>query len=336
MGAWRGCAPEGGSPTPSAHGGEEAGTVPVSGNPVIEVRGLTKRYGAVTAVSGLSFDVMPGKVTGFLGPNGAGKTTTMRLILGLGYPDAGTATIGGKPYASLAYPMREVGALLDARAVHGGRSAYNHLLCLAQTNNLPRRRVGEVLELVGLTDVARRRTQGFSLGMSQRLGIAAALLGDPPVLLFDEPFNGMDPEGIVWMRGFLRSLARQGRAILVSSHLMSELEDTADHLVVVGRGTVIADASVAELIAAASADRVTVRTPARADAMTVLARAGAEVTATAPDVLTVSGLPPERMVSLLTEKAIPFTELSAHRATLEEAYMELTRDAVEFRAEAAR
>ena len=192
---------------------------------MIEVRGLTKRYGEKTAVSNLSFDVVPGKVTGFLGPNGAGKTTTMRLMLGLDYPDSGGVTIDGKAYASLANPMREVGALLDAKAVHGGRSAYNHLLCLAQTNNLPKRRVNEVLELVGLTEVARKRTKGFSLGMGQRLGIAATLLGDPKILMFDEPVNGLDPEGILWIRNFMKTLAAEGRTIFVSSHLMSEMED---------------------------------------------------------------------------------------------------------------
>jgi ABC-2 type transport system ATP-binding protein len=298
----------------------------------IEVAGLRKRYGPVLALDGMTFTVAPGQVTGFVGPNGAGKSTTMRVILGLDAAEDGTALIGGRPYASLRHPLSHVGSLLDAAALQPSRSARNHLLWLAHSQGFGASRVDEVIEQSGLGPAARRKAGGFSLGMRQRLGIAAALLGDPPVLLFDEPFNGMDPEGIVWMRGFLRSLAGQGRAILVSSHLMSELEDTADHLVVAGRGMVIADASVAELIAAASADRVTVRTTARADAMTVLARAGAEVTATAPDVLTVSGLPSERVASLLSHHAVPFAELSAHRATLEEAYMELTRDAVEFRA----
>jgi ABC-2 type transport system ATP-binding protein len=301
----------------------------------IEVTGLRKRYGSVPALDGMTFMVDPGQVTGFVGPNGAGKSTTMRVILGLDAAEAGTALVGGQPYASLRHPLSHVGSLLDAAALQPSRSARNHLLWLAHSQGFGASRVDAVIELAGLGPAARRKAGGYSLGMRQRLGIAAALLGDPPVLLFDEPFNGMDPEGIVWMRGFLRSLAGQGRAILVSSHLMSELEDTADHLIVVGRGMVIADASVAELIAAASADRVTVRTPARADAMTVLARAGAEVTATAPDVVTVSGLPPERVVSVLSESAVPFAELSAHRASLEEAYMELTRDAVEFRAGAA-
>ena len=301
----------------------------------IEVTGLRKRYGSVLALDGMTFMVTPGQVTGFVGPNGAGKSTTMRVILGLDMAEDGTALIGGRPYASLRHPLSHVGSLLDAGALQPSRSARNHLLWLAHSQGYGTRRVDAVIEQAGLGPAARRKAGGYSLGMRQRLGIAAALLGDPPVLMFDEPFNGMDPEGIVWMRGFLRSLSREGRAILVSSHLMSELEDTADHLVVVGRGTVIADASVAELIAAASADRVTVRTPARADAMTVLARAGAEVTATASDVVTVSGFSSERVVSLLSQNSVPFSELSAHRASLEEAYMELTRDAVEFRAGAA-
>ncbi|MGH3150672.1 MAG: ATP-binding cassette domain-containing protein, partial [Streptosporangiaceae bacterium] len=224
---------------------------------------------------------------------------------------------------------------LDAAALQPSRSARNHLLWLAHSQGLSGQRVDEVLTLTGLTGVRQRKAGGYSLGMRQRLGIAAALLGDPPMLMMDEPFNGMDPEGIVWMRGFLRSLAAEGRSVLVSSHLMSELQDTADHLVVVDRGLVIADASVAELIAAASADRVTVRTAARDEAMTVLARAGAEAAATAADLVTVSGLPSERVVALLAGNAIPFAEVSAHRASLEEAYMELTRDSVEFRAEAA-
>jgi ABC-2 type transport system ATP-binding protein len=289
----------------------------------------------VLALDGMTFTVAPGQVTGFVGPNGAGKSTTMRVILGLDSAQDGTALIGGRPYASLRHPLSHVGSLLDAAALQPSRSARNHLLWLAHSQGFGARRVDEVIEQAGLGPAARRKAGGYSLGMRQRLGIAAALLGDPPVLLFDEPFNGMDPEGIVWMRGFLRSLAHEGRAILVSSHLMSELEDTADHLVVVGRGMVIADASVAELIAAASADRVTVRTPARDDAMTVLARAGAEVTATAPDVVTVSGISSERVVGLLSQNSVPFSELSAHRASLEEAYMELTRDAVEYRAGAA-
>jgi ABC-2 type transport system ATP-binding protein len=300
---------------------------------MIEVTDLRKRYGATQPLAGMTFRVRPGQVTGFVGPNGAGKSTTMRIILGLDAADAGTATVGGRPYASLRHPLNQVGSLLDAGALQPSRSARNHLLWLAHSQGLGASRADEVIEQAGLGSAARRKAGGFSLGMRQRLGIAAALLGDPPVLMFDEPFNGMDPEGIVWMRGFLRSLAAQGRAVLVSSHLMSELQDAADHLVVVGRGRVIADASVAELIAAASADRVTVRTAARDEAMAVLARAGAEPAATARDVITVAGMTPERVVKLLSDNSVPFAELSAHRASLEEAYMELTRDAVEFRAE---
>jgi ABC-2 type transport system ATP-binding protein len=301
----------------------------------IEVTGLRKRFGSVLALDGMTFMVVPGQVTGFVGPNGAGKSTTMRVIVGLDAADAGAALIGGQPYASLRHPLSCLGSLLDAAALQPSRSGRNHLLWLAHSQGLGAKRVDQVLDLVGLGGAARRKAGGYSLGMRQRLGIAAALLGDPSALIFDEPFNGMDPEGIVWMRGFLRSLAAQGRAVLVSSHLMSELEDTADHLGVVSRGLVIADASVAELIAGASADRVTVRTAARDQAMTVLARAGAEVAATGPDLVTVSGLPSERIVVLLNQNAIAFAEVSAHRASLEEAYMELTRDSVEFRAEAA-
>jgi ABC-2 type transport system ATP-binding protein len=296
----------------------------------IEARGLTKRFGRTVAVDGLSFTVSPGQVTGFVGPNGAGKSTTMRMILGLDAPDNGTALVGGRPYRSLRTPLREVGALLDAGAVHPGRRARNHLLWMAHSNGLPVRRVDEVLEQVGLTSVARRRAGGFSLGMRQRLGIAAALLGDPPVLLFDEPVNGLDPEGIRWIRGLLRSLAGEGRAVFVSSHLMSELEDTADHLVVIGRGRLITDASVEKLIAAASGQRVDVRTSRRSEAMTVLANAGATVAAVDQELLTVDGLTGERVAVLLTERGLPFSEIRQHRASLEEAYMELTRDAVEF------
>jgi ABC-2 type transport system ATP-binding protein len=301
----------------------------------IEVTGLRKRFGSTLALDGMTFNVVPGQVTGFVGPNGAGKSTTMRVILGLDEADAGAALIDGRPYASLSRPLTHVGSLLDAAALQPSRSARHHLLWLAHSQGLRAKRVDEVIEQSGLGAAADRRAGGYSLGMRQRLGIAAALLGDPPVLLFDEPFNGMDPEGIAWMRGFLKVLAVQGRAVLVSSHLMSELEDTADHLIVVGRGRVIADASVAALIAAASADRVTVRTSALAEAMTALARAGAEVASTGPDALAVSGLSPERIVAIMSDGAIPFTELSAHRASLEEAYMELTRDAVEFRAGSA-
>jgi ABC-2 type transport system ATP-binding protein len=298
----------------------------------IEVRGLRKRFGPVLALDGMSFTVQPGQVTGFVGPNGAGKSTTMRVILGLDAPDAGTALIGGQPYRSLPRPLSHVGALLDAAGLQPSRSARNHLLWLAHSQGLTASRVDEVVTQSGLRAVIRRKAGGYSLGMRQRLGIAAVLLGDPPVVMLDEPFNGMDPEGIVWMRGFLRSLAGEGRAVLVSSHLMGELQDTADHLIVVGRGRVIADASVTELIAAASADRVSVRTTALTQAMAALSSAGAEVTVTGPGTLIISGLPAERVVVLLSKNAVPFSEVSAHRATLEDAYMELTRDAVEYRA----
>jgi ABC-2 type transport system ATP-binding protein len=298
----------------------------------IEVTGLRKRFGAQQALDGMTFTVKPGQVTGFVGPNGAGKSTTMRVILGLDRPDEGTALVGGQPYGTLRNPLSHIGALIDAAALQASRSARNHLLWLAHSQGLTGTRVDEVIMQAGLQAVAKRKAGGYSLGMRQRLGIAAAMLGDPPVLMMDEPFNGMDPEGIVWMRGFLRALAGQGRAILVSSHLMSELEDTADHLVVIGRGKVIADESVDAMIARASGGRVRLRTTAPADAMTVLANAGATVAATASDQLTISDLSPERTVAALTGAGISFSEVSAHRASLEEAYMELTRDAVEFRA----
>jgi ABC-2 type transport system ATP-binding protein len=301
----------------------------------IEVAGVHKRFGSAPALDGMTFSVLPGQVTGFVGPNGAGKTTTMRVILGLDAADEGTALVGGQPYRTLRHPLTHVGALLDPSALQPSRSARNHLLWLAHSQGLGARRVDEVVEQAGLRSVIRRKAGGYSLGMRQRLGIAAALLGDPPVVMMDEPFNGMDPEGIVWMRGFLRALAAEGRAVLVSSHLMSELQDTADHLVVIGRGKVIADTSVQDLIEAASGDRVELRTPAREQAVAVLAHAGAEVAMLGPDLLTISGLSGEQIVAALTESHVPFAEVTAHRATLEEAYMELTRDAVEFRAEPA-
>jgi ABC-2 type transport system ATP-binding protein len=301
----------------------------------IEVTGLRKRFGPAVALDGMSFAVPPGQVTGFVGPNGAGKSTTMRVILGLDSADEGTALIGGQQYRRLRHPLSHVGSLLDAAALQPSRSARNHLLWLAHSQGLGASRVDEVIGQAGLQSAVRRKAGGYSLGMRQRLGIAAALLGDPPVLMLDEPFNGMDPEGIVWMRGFLRSLAGQGRAVLVSSHLMSELQDIADHLVVAGRGKVIADTSVRELLAAASGGRVTLRTTAREEATAVLARAGGTVAITDRDTLTVSGLAAAEIVALLGGSAVPFSEVSAHRATLEEAYMEITRDAVEFRAEPA-
>jgi ABC-2 type transport system ATP-binding protein len=302
----------------------------------IEVAGLRKRYGPVLALDGMSFTVQPGQVTGFVGPNGAGKSTTMRIILGLAAADAGHALIGGQRYQSLDRPLRHVGSLLDASALQPSRTARNHLLWLAHSQGLDARRVDEVIEQAGLGRVARRRAGGYSLGMRQRLGIAAALLGDPPVIMLDEPFNGLDPEGIVWMRGFLRGLAGAGRAVLVSSHLMSELQDTADHLVVVGRGQVLADTSVRDLLAQVSGDRLTLRTTAAEQARTALTRAGAAVTVTGPGTLAVTGLAAERAVALLTASAVPFSEVAAHRASLEEAYLELTRDAAEYRAEAGR
>jgi ABC-2 type transport system ATP-binding protein len=298
----------------------------------IEVSGLRKRFGPVLALDGMSFSVQPGHVTGFIGPNGAGKSTTMRVILGLDATESGTALIGGQPYRALRHPLTRVGSLLDAAALQPSRSARNHLLWLARSQGLAAKRVDAVIGQAGLEQVARRKAGGYSLGMRQRLGIAAAMLGDPPVLMLDEPFNGMDPEGIVWMRGFLRGLAGQGRAVLVSSHLMSELQDTATHLVIVGRGQVIADTSTRDLLAAASGDRVTLRTTAVAAATGVLARAGAAVTTGDSGTLAVSGLSAEKIVRLLSGEALPFSEVSAHRASLEEAYLELTRDAVEFRA----
>ena len=298
---------------------------------MIEVQGLTKRYGEKTAVDELTFGIEPGKVTGFLGPNGAGKTTTMRCILGLDYPDAGTVTVDGRDYHDLGYPMREVGALLDAKAVHGGRSAYNHLLCLAQTNNLPKRRVGEVLELVGLSEVAKKRSKGFSLGMSQRLGIAATLLGDPRVLMFDEPVNGLDPEGILWIRNLMRALAAEGRTVFVSSHLMSEMESTADHLIVIGRGKLIADCSMSEFIARSSGAAVRVRTPMADDLIKGVTAEGA-TTATNDGAIEVRGMTAEAVGDIAFEQAIRLHELTTVHASLEEAFMELTASSVEYHA----
>jgi ABC-2 type transport system ATP-binding protein len=304
----------------------------------IEVTGLRKRFGPVLALDGMTFTVSPGQVTGFVGPNGSGKSTTMRVILALDRPDAGAALIDGRPYQTLKHPLRTVGSMLDAAALQPSRSARNHLRWLGQSQGLPAKRVDEVIARVGLENVIKRKAGGYSLGMRQRLGIAAALLGDPPVLILDEPINGLDPEGIIWARGFLRALAAQGRAVLVSSHLMSELQDTADHLVIVGRGKVIADTSVAALLAAASASSgiaaVQLRTGAPDQAARVLTGAGATAVPTGPDVLTINGISSERTVVLLTQHAIPFTEVTPHRASLEEAYLELTRTSVDFRGEA--
>ena len=298
---------------------------------MIEITGLRKRFGSAVALDGMTFSVLPGQVTGFVGPNGAGKSTTMRILLDLDAADSGTALIEGKRYRTLRNPLTRVGSLLDAGALQPGRTARNHLLWLARSQQLPGRRVDAVLEQVGLSAVAGRRAGGFSLGMRQRLGIAAALLGDPRVLMFDEPFNGMDPEGIVWLRGFLRALACEGRAILVSSHLMSELEDGADHVIVVGRGRVIADSSVADLLAAVSDGRVAVRTPAAARAAEVLRQAGASVGIEGNGALLVSGVSSERIVVLLSGHEIPVTAVTAQRATLEQAYIALTQDLVDYR-----
>ncbi len=301
---------------------------------MIETRGLTKRYGTTVALNDLSFTIRPGVVTGFLGPNGAGKTTTMRLILGLDYPSGGTVTVNGKQYPQLPSPMHEVGALLDAKAAHGGRSARNHLLSLAQTNGIPRRRVDEVLGIVGLADVAAKRSKGFSLGMSQRLGIAATLLGDPEILMFDEPVNGLDPEGILWIRNLMRSLAAEGRTVFVSSHLMSEMENTADHVIVIGRGALIADCSMAEFIARSSVQAVGVRTPQPDALARAIAAAGGTVGSGAgdPGELEVSGLTAERVGDLAFAHGVRLHHLAPSRASLEQAFMELTADSVEYHA----
>ncbi|MFJ9779645.1 ABC transporter ATP-binding protein [Amycolatopsis sp. NPDC101161] len=293
----------------------------------IEVRGLTKRYGPDTVVDDLSFTVEPGQVTGFLGPNGAGKSTTMKLILGLAAPTRGSVTIGGRRYRDLPVPLTEVGALLDAGAVHGGRKAHDHLLALAVSNGLPRRRVGEVLARTGLESVAGKRAGGFSLGMRQRLGIAAALLGDPRVLIFDEPVNGLDPEGIRWIRDFMRSLAREGRAVLVSSHLMSEMAQTADHLVVIGRGRLVADTAVSELVRGEGT--VLVRTPDAGFAR-LLVTAGATVREGAEASLVVSGLTSAEIGKLAAYHGVALAELTPQRVSLEDAFMDLTRDSVEY------
>jgi ABC-2 type transport system ATP-binding protein len=298
----------------------------------IAIRGLTKRYGATLAVDDLTFSIAGGRVTGFVGPNGAGKSTTMRLILGLAAADTGVALVGGEPYVDKRFPLREVGALLDATAIHPGRRARDHLLWLGQSNDIPRSRVDEVLELVGLSAVGARRAGGFSLGMTQRLGLAAALLGDPPILMLDEPVNGLDPEGIVWIRGLLRSLAAEGRTVLVTSHLMSELQGTADHLVVIGRGRLVADASVDCLLASASNATVDVRTPDVTALMSLVANTGASVVSTDRDAVTVSGLTTERIAELASGHRIPLYELTLRRPTLEDVYLELTRDVLDHEA----
>jgi len=290
---------------------------------------LSKRYGSTTAVDGLTFTIRPGHVTGFLGPNGAGKSTTMRMILGLDAPTAGSVTVNGKPYQSIRRPLHQLGAVLEVRAFHGGRSAYHHLLSLAQSNGIPARRVREVLELVGLDGVGSRRAGKFSLGMSQRLGLAAALLGDPPILICDEPINGLDPEGILWIRTLLRGLAAEGRTVFVSSHLMSEMALTADHLVVIGKGRLLADASTAEVIETNSHSYVLVRSPDHARLGDVLRQAGGTVTA-GDDELRVSGLSVDTIGDTAARHGIAIHGLTSQRASLEAAYMQLTRDHVDF------
>jgi ABC-2 type transport system ATP-binding protein len=297
---------------------------------VIEVNELTKRYGDVLAVSGLTFTVRSGYVTGFLGPNGAGKSTTLRMILGLNDPSGGSATIDGRRFRDMGAGLRHVGALLDAGDVHGGRTAAAHLSALARSNGLSRRRVDEVLQEVGLADVARRRIGGFSLGMRQRLGIASALLGDPPVLIFDEPINGLDPEGVLWARRLFRRLAAEGRTVFVSSHLMSEMENTADHLIVIGRGELIADESVTEFAARGTRLSVTVRTPDAAALAAVLTAEGASVRPDGDQSLTVTGMSAARIGDLAFRHRARLHELATHTATLEEAFMELTADSVEY------
>jgi len=299
---------------------------------MIEANGLTKRYGERLAVDNLTFTVKPGQVTGFLGPNGAGKSTTMRLILGLDAPTSGAVTIDGRPFSKVAYPMREVGALLDAKAIHGGRSAYNHLLCLAQTNNLPKTRVGEVLELVGLSEVAKKRSRGFSLGMGQRLGIAAALLGDPKLLMFDEPVNGLDPEGILWIRNLMKALAAEGRTVFVSSHLMSEMENTADHLIVIGRGRLVADCTVQEFIDQNSELTIRVRTPETQRLAALVTEKGAVAAPDGDDALRITRLGMTEIGDLAFDNQIRVHELSPIQASLEQAFMELTKDSVEYHA----
>lgn len=301
---------------------------------MIEARGLTKRYGSTLAVDNLSFEVRPGHVTGFLGPNGAGKSTTMRMMVGLDQPTSGTALIGGKPYPQQHNPMYEMGTLLEAKSIHPGRTAFNHLLCLAQANGIGKRRVHEVLEMVGLTEVAKKRAGSFSLGMAQRLGLAQALLGDPPILMLDEPVNGLDPEGIRWIRELLKYLAGEGRTVFVSSHLMSEMALMAEHLVIVGRGRLIADTSVAEFIDNSVRNHVRVRTPQPAELAEELTRQGATVGTGDHGYLEVTDLDCTAVGDIAAEHRLTIHELFGHSASLEEAFMELTNDSVEYHAQA--
>ncbi|ALG10590.1 ABC transporter ATP-binding protein [Kibdelosporangium phytohabitans] len=298
---------------------------------MITARNLTKRYGATTAVDDLSFDIKPGVVTGFLGPNGAGKSTTMRMILGLDTPTSGAVTVGGKSYRDLPAPVREVGALLDAKAVHGARTAYRHLQWVAQAGGIPRRRVGEVLDLAGLAKVAGKKVGSFSLGMYQRLGIATALLGDPPVLLFDEPVNGLDPEGILWIRTLMRDLATEGRTVFVSSHLMNEMEETAGHVVVIGRGTLIADMPIEEFTRSDAHSHVHVVSPHADELARVLTDVGAAVTRGPAGSFDVTGLDAAKIGDLALEHRLGVHELTPVRASLETAFMDLTRESVQYR-----
>ncbi|MFE9399846.1 ABC transporter ATP-binding protein [Streptomyces flavidovirens] len=299
---------------------------------MIELTGLTKRYGEKVAVDHLTFTVRPGIVTGFLGPNGAGKSTTMRMVLGLDNPTAGDVRIDGKHYADLRDPLKYIGALLDAKAMHGGRSAYNHLLCLAQSNGIPRSRVSEVLETVGLTSVAKKRAKGFSMGMGQRLGIAGALLGDPEILMFDEPVNGLDPEGIHWIRTMMKALASQGRTVFVSSHLMSEMALTADHLVVIGQGRLLADTSMAAFIRENSRSYVRLRSPEQERLRDVMHEAGITAVSAANGSLEVDGVTSEQLGDLAARHQLVLHELSPQQASLEEAFMRLTAESVEYHA----
>ncbi|WP_409059721.1 ABC transporter ATP-binding protein [Streptomyces sp. SYP-A7185] len=299
---------------------------------MIELEGLTKRYGEKLAVNDLTFTVHPGIVTGFLGPNGAGKSTTMRMMLGLDNPTAGAARIDGKRYAQLKDPLKYIGALLDAKAMHGGRSAFNHLLCLAQSNGIPRARVHEVLDTVGLTQVAKKKAKGFSLGMGQRLGIAGALLGDPEILMFDEPVNGLDPEGIHWIRNLMKSLAAQGRTVFVSSHLMSEMALTADHLVVIGQGRLLADTSMADFIQQNSRSYVRLRSPQRERLLDALHQEGVTAVEAGNGTLEVDGTSAEDLGELAARHQLVLHELSPQRASLEEAFMQLTAESVEYHA----
>ncbi|AZM54101.1 multidrug ABC transporter ATP-binding protein [Streptomyces sp. WAC 01529] len=296
----------------------------------IRAHGLTKRYGDKTVVDDLTFEVLPGTVTGFLGPNGAGKSTTMRMLLGLDAPTRGRATIGDRAYAAHPAPLHEVGALLEARSVHPGRSAYHHLMALAHTHSIPRSRVEAVLRLAGIDEVARRRVKGFSLGMGQRLGIAAALLGDPATVILDEPVNGLDPEGVLWIRNLLKSLAAEGRTVLISSHLMSEMALTADHLIIIGRGKLLADTTVERFVRDSGSGAVKVATPEAGLLSELLAGPGIQITTDTPGVLDVRGTDAEHIGRTAAAHGIPLRELTPHTASLEQAFMDLTRDSVEY------